>query len=88
MIDGPYINLLAEKVQAKVQSRENGTYDTRKFNVAFAEMIVTICIDVVEDSVDHREPASVYADRIREHFGMMEVDETLRRRSTYYGNNP
>jgi hypothetical protein len=70
MIDEPYINLLAEKAQAKVQSRENGTYDTRKFNMEFAEMIVDICIDLVEDGVDHREPASTYADRIREHFGM------------------
>ena len=75
MIDAPYIDLLAQRTQAKVQNRENGTYDTRKFNLAFAELIVTICIDVVEDSVDHREPASEYADRIREQFGMIEVDD-------------
>ena len=75
MIDAPYIDLLAEKAQAKVQSRENGTYDTRKFNLAFAELIVDICIDLVEDSVDHREPASTYADKIRVHFGMKVEDE-------------
>lgn len=75
MIDAPYIDLLAQRIQAKIQNRENGTYDTRKFNLAFAELIVTICIDVVKDSVDHREPASEYADRIREHFGMVEVDD-------------
>jgi hypothetical protein len=75
MIDGPYIDLLAQRTQAKVQNRESGTYDTRKFNLAFAELIVNICIDVVEDSVDHREPASEYVDRIREHFGMVEVDD-------------
>jgi hypothetical protein len=75
MIDGPYIDLLAQRTQAKVQNRENGTYDTRKFNLAFAELIVTICIDVVEDSVDHREPASEYADRIREQFGMAGIEE-------------
>jgi hypothetical protein len=70
VIDEPYINLLAEKAQAKVQNRENGTYDTRKFNLEFARLIIEVCADVVEDGVDHREPASTYADRIRIHFGM------------------
>jgi hypothetical protein len=75
MIDEPYINLIADKAQAKVQNRENGTYDTRKFNLAFARMIVDICIDLVEDGVDHREPASTYGDKIRDHFGMELKDE-------------
>ena len=70
MIDEPYITLLAEKAQAKVQSRENGTYDTRRFNMEFARLIIDICIDLVEDGVDHREPASTYSSKIREHFGM------------------
>ena len=65
-----YINYLAEKAQAKVQNRENGTYETRKFNKVFAEMIVDICVDVVDECVDHREPASTYKDRIRAHFGL------------------
>ena len=88
MIDEPYIALLAEKAQAKVQTRENGTYDTRKFNLEFARLIIDICIDLVEESVDHREPASTYADKIRDHFGIETVDNTLRNRSTYYGHNP
>ena len=70
MIDEPYITLLAEKAQAKVQSRENGTYDTRKFNLEFARLIIDICADVVEDGVDHREPASTYSSKVREHFGI------------------
>ena len=91
MIDEPYINLLAEKAQAKVQSRPLGTYDTRKFNLEFARLIIDICIDLVEDSVDHREPASTYSSKIREHFGIdatETVDSTLRNRSTYFGNDP
>jgi len=88
VIDGPYIDWLAQKVQTTVQTRENGTYETRQFNMVFAAMIVDICIDLVEDGVEHREPASTYADRIREHFGMGTVDETMRNRSTYHGNNP
>lgn len=70
MIDEPYITPLAEKAQAKVQNRENGTYDTRRFNLEFARLIIDICADVVEDGVDHREPASTYSSKIREHFGM------------------
>jgi hypothetical protein len=73
----PYIGLLADKAQAKVQNRENGTYDTRKFNLEFAQMIVDICIDLVEDGVDHREPASTYGDKIRDHFGMEVKDVRL-----------
>ena len=76
MIDEPYIALLAEKAQAKVQNRPLGTYDTRKFNVEFARSIVDICIDLVEDGVDHREPASTYADKIRDHFGIEVNDGT------------
>ena len=72
----PYIDLLADKAQAKVQNREFGTYDTRKFNLAFARLIVEICADIVEDSVDHREPASTYGDKIRVHFGMEVVNES------------
>ena len=91
MIDEPYINILADKAQAKVQSRENGTYDTRKFNLEFARLIIEVCADVVQTSVDHREPASTYSAKIREHFGIdatETVDSTLRNRSTYFGNNP
>jgi len=88
VIDGPYIDWLAQKVQTTVQTREKGTYETRQFNMVVAAMIVDICIDLVEDGVEHREPASTYADRSREHFGMGTVDDTMRNRSTYHGNNP
>jgi hypothetical protein len=70
-----YIEMLSERITLQVQSRENGTYDTRKFNLAFAELIVDICVDLVEDGVDHREPASTYGDKIRDHFGMELKDE-------------
>jgi hypothetical protein len=69
------IEFLAAVTEKRVQNRESGTYDTRKFNMVFAAMIVDICIDLVEEGVDHREPASTYADRIREHFGMEVKDE-------------
>lgn len=74
-MNGKYIEMLAERITLQVQSRESGTYDTRKFNLAFAKLIVDICIDLVEESVDHREPASTYADKIRDYFGMELKDE-------------
>ena len=38
----------------------------------FAELIVQECVGIVTDAVDHREPASTYADKIRQHFGVEE----------------
>ena len=35
----------------------------------FAELIARECANIVTDAVNHREPASTYADKIREHFG-------------------
>ena len=36
----------------------------------FAELIVMECADIVADAVDHREPASTYVDKIKQHFGV------------------
>jgi len=36
----------------------------------FAELIVRECVGIVADAVDHREPASTYVDKIKEHFGV------------------
>jgi len=38
----------------------------------FAELIVRECADIVADAVDHREPASTYVEKIKEHFGVEE----------------
>ena len=38
----------------------------------FAELIVRECAGVVQNAVDHREPASTYVDKIKEHFGVEE----------------
>jgi len=34
----------------------------------FAQLIIKECTGIVTDAVDHREPASTYADRIQQHF--------------------
>jgi hypothetical protein len=36
----------------------------------FAELIIADCVTVISDAVDHREPASTYVDKIKNHFGM------------------
>ena len=38
----------------------------------FAELIVGECAGIVADAVDHREPASTYRDKIKQHFGVKE----------------
>ena len=48
---------------------EMDEYD-RKAIEKFAELIVRGCIDIVADAVDHREPASTYVGKIKEHFGV------------------
>ena len=40
------------------------------FAEKFAELIVQECIGIVSDAVDHREPASTYVDKIKQHFGV------------------
>lgn len=36
----------------------------------FAELIVRECAGVVQNAVDHREPANTYVDKIKQHFGV------------------
>ena len=50
---------------------EMDEYD-RKAIEKFAKFIVRECIDIVHDDVDHREPASTYVGKIKEHFGVEE----------------
>ena len=38
----------------------------------FAQLIARECANIVTDAVNHREPASTYADKIRQHFGVEE----------------
>ena len=42
----------------------------RTYTKQFAELIVRECAGIVADAVDHREPASTYVDKIKQHFGV------------------
>jgi len=35
-----------------------------------AELIIRECVVIVADAVDHREPASTYVGKIKQHFGI------------------
>jgi hypothetical protein len=45
-----------------------GDFDWRQF----AQLIVKECADLIEDAVDHRQPASEYVGMIKQHFGVKE----------------
>ena len=62
------INILAE--QAGLHC--DGTPDCwdQEAIARFAQLIVRECVGIVADAVDHREPASTYVDKIKEHFGV------------------
>jgi hypothetical protein len=45
-----------------------GDFDWREF----ADLIVRECAGMVADAVDHREPASTYVGKIKQHFGVEE----------------
>ena len=54
--------------------------DTEKF----AELIVKECAKLI----DAEESQSSYGDMLKQHFGVeLDVNETLRNRSTYFGND-
>lgn len=64
------IRLMAKANQAFSESRVTAPEVTK-----FMELIVQECIDIVNDAVDHREPASTYANKIRQHFGVTKIGQ-------------
>ena len=41
-----------------------------EYHKKFAELIVRECASIITNAVDHREPASTYAKKIKQHFGV------------------
>ena len=67
----PRIRELAEQAEDWADSQNFYESDYRDYLMEkFAELIVRECTQIVTDAVDHREPASTYAGKIREHFGV------------------
>ncbi len=60
-------------VEARLIASEPNGFDQNNLSKAqqkFAELIVAECARIVTDAVDHCEPASTYADKIKQHFGV------------------
>ena len=67
------IEQLERQATETVKCGLNGTSTAESFNrKKFAELIVRECASIVEDAVNHREPASTYVDKIKQHFGVEE----------------
>jgi len=63
------MNERIRKLIRKLDNEIGRYYWTDKEKEKFAELIVKECAKVVADAVDHREPASTYVGKIKEHFG-------------------
>lgn len=59
------IRLMAKAYQAFTESRITSP-EVEKF----MEIIVEECIEVIEEAVNQREPASTYTTKIKNHFGV------------------
>ena len=87
------IRQLAEQAEqyANEQNDKHGTRFKSEYDRKFAELIVRECAKVCRDQPN---VYALKADRdncaiaIEEHFGVeLDVNETLRNRSTYFGND-
>ena len=64
-------DLIAKLYDQSIVVKDHGDYvDGELDPVKFAELIVRECATIVADAVDHREPASTYVDKIKQHFGV------------------
>ena len=63
----------AAESTAAYPSGQNNSWETQvNFMNKFALLIVRECANIVADAVDHREPASTYVGKIKQHFGVEE----------------
>ena len=53
----------------------------------FMYLIVCECIGIIDEAVDQREPASTYSTKLRQYFGIDEIEKQLQQRSSYYGHD-
>jgi hypothetical protein len=59
-----------ERIRELAEESYNEFYTIHIDLEKFAELIVRECAGIVTDAVDHREPASTYVDKIKQHFGV------------------
>lgn len=63
------IEIVANK-KILADSQIERSWQPEYYDQVFAELIVLECADVVDNAVTHRESASTYVNKIKEHFGV------------------
>ena len=81
------IKLLAEQAKASVPAGLLVNEWIDEYNRIFAELIVRECIGIIDEAVEQREPASTYSTKLREYFGIDEVEKQINQRGSYYGHD-
>jgi RNA processing factor Prp31 len=66
------MNKIVDELVAQVATDSSGKWVAVADLPEFVQLIVEECASIVEDAVDHREPASTYVDKINQHFGVEE----------------
>jgi hypothetical protein len=65
------IKQLAEQYKDEIRDAFDGYDVVHWCNVEnLIQDVVRECAEIVADAVDHREPASTYASKIKQHFGV------------------
>ena len=83
------IRQLAEQAKTSVPAGLLVNEWIDEYNRIFAELIVSECALVANEHVEEAEGVHLgVGRRIKQHFGVDDVDAQLRNRSTYFGNNP
>jgi hypothetical protein len=62
-------------IESKLIAPEYNGFDHTRLSISqqrFAQLIVEECASIVENAVTHREPASTYVEKIKQHFGVEE----------------
>jgi hypothetical protein len=85
------IQQFAEQARTSVPAGLDTVEWIAKYNEIFAKLIVQECIDICDaygmpDGTS--QTAMILSSAIKRKFGIEDVNEQLRNRSTYFGNNP
>jgi ribulose bisphosphate carboxylase small subunit len=80
------IRLLVEQAGFTVEDGHIQSLSNKQIK-KLIELIVRECMDIIDEAVDQREPASTYTTKIEQHFGLEDAEKQIQQRSTYFGHD-